>query len=317
MIYDVIIIDPPWPFRVYSKDTGHGRSAESHYTTMEWEDIFNLPILDLLKPDGVVFCWVTNSGLQECMDVILHGWELQFVNKAFTWRKLTVTGKEDFGMGFSTRQNTESIIQAKRPGGSPKWVNHSVRELQSFQSREHSVKPDEFRTLIKTLMGETNQNYSSPDYGKPLKYLEIFARPKQNDPTFKGWDVIGDGVDGQDIRVQLPNLLREKGIWKPDQTTRKRLNPTLTYGAVRALQLGRAFIVELQSDLPETKTALKNRLSVSLVLENSLLLNITKWLFPSLEQLSWLRPWKSERVRGWLQEKLDNIFTSIPMDKSA
>lgn len=307
--YDCIYLDPPWAFRVYSKDTGHGRSAESHYTTMEWEDIFNLPIIDLLKPDGVVFCWVTNAGTEECNDAIRFGWELQIVNKGFTWRKLTKNGLEAFGMGYSTRQNTETLMQYKRPGSSPYYASHSVRELQSFPIGEHSAKPPEFRTLIRTLMGEKDR------YGNQRSFLEIFARPDKNDLTFKGWDVMGDGVDGQDIRVQLPNLLREKGIWTPDQVTRKRLNPTLTYGSVRALQLGRAFIVELQSDLPETKTALKNRLSVSLVLGNNLLLNIIKWLYPSLEQLSWLQPWKSKQVRGWLQEKLDNIFTSIPMDK--
>ena len=36
--YGVIYADPPWQYKVYSKK-GMGRSAESHYPTMNIEDI--------------------------------------------------------------------------------------------------------------------------------------------------------------------------------------------------------------------------------------------------------------------------------------
>lgn len=32
--YKIIYADPPWSYKVWSKDTGLGRSAESHYCTM-------------------------------------------------------------------------------------------------------------------------------------------------------------------------------------------------------------------------------------------------------------------------------------------
>ena len=47
MKYDVILADPPWSFEVWNKDTGNGRSAESHYNTMSLEDICALPISKL------------------------------------------------------------------------------------------------------------------------------------------------------------------------------------------------------------------------------------------------------------------------------
>ena len=43
--YSVILADPPWHYRVYSKK-GMGRSAESHYPTMDIEDIKALPVAD-------------------------------------------------------------------------------------------------------------------------------------------------------------------------------------------------------------------------------------------------------------------------------
>ena len=57
MLYDVILADPPWQFRVWNKDTGQGRSAESHYPTMTLEDIcaLNIPSAD----NAVLFLWVT------------------------------------------------------------------------------------------------------------------------------------------------------------------------------------------------------------------------------------------------------------------
>ena len=40
--YQIIYADPPWQYKVWSKK-GNGRSAESHYKTMNIEDIINNP----------------------------------------------------------------------------------------------------------------------------------------------------------------------------------------------------------------------------------------------------------------------------------
>lgn len=33
--YNIIYADPPWRFQVWSRDTGLGRSAETHYETIK------------------------------------------------------------------------------------------------------------------------------------------------------------------------------------------------------------------------------------------------------------------------------------------
>ena len=51
--YSIIYADPPWRYKVYSKK-GLGRSAESHYPTMELEDIRALPVGTLAADDCVL-----------------------------------------------------------------------------------------------------------------------------------------------------------------------------------------------------------------------------------------------------------------------
>lgn len=66
--YSVILADPPWQYKVYSKK-GLGRSAESHYPTMNIEDIKALPVADIAEKDCALFLWVTFPCLLEGFDV--------------------------------------------------------------------------------------------------------------------------------------------------------------------------------------------------------------------------------------------------------
>lgn len=55
--YSIIYAGPPWRYKVYSKK-GLGRSAESHYPTMELEDIRALPVGTLAADDCVLFLYM-------------------------------------------------------------------------------------------------------------------------------------------------------------------------------------------------------------------------------------------------------------------
>lgn len=56
--YKVIYADPPWQYKVYSPK-GEGRSAETHYHTMNIHDIRSLPVTDIAADDCILFLWVT------------------------------------------------------------------------------------------------------------------------------------------------------------------------------------------------------------------------------------------------------------------
>ena len=54
----VIYADPPWAYKVWSKK-GAGRSAESHYPTMDIASIKALPVGELADKDCALFLWIT------------------------------------------------------------------------------------------------------------------------------------------------------------------------------------------------------------------------------------------------------------------
>ena len=62
MKYDVILADPPWRFRAWSKK-GDSRSAEHHYSTMRIEDICALAVGDLAAPNCALFLWAVSPSL--------------------------------------------------------------------------------------------------------------------------------------------------------------------------------------------------------------------------------------------------------------
>ena len=57
--YGVILADPPWRFKVYSRETGMDRAADNHYLTQETADIFVLDVRSIAAPDCVLFLWAT------------------------------------------------------------------------------------------------------------------------------------------------------------------------------------------------------------------------------------------------------------------
>ena len=79
--YGVILADPPWHYKVYSKK-GAGRSAESHYPTMNTEDIKALPVSDIADKDCALFLWVTFPCLLEGLEVI-KAWGFAYKTVAF------------------------------------------------------------------------------------------------------------------------------------------------------------------------------------------------------------------------------------------
>ena len=172
--YSVILADPPWQYKVYSKK-GLGRSAESHYPTMNIEDIKALPVADIAEKDCALFLWVTFPCLLEGFEVI-RAWGFTYKTVAFVWVKQNKKSDSLFwGMGYWTRSNVELCILATK--GSPKRVDAGVHQVVVSHIEEHSRKPGEVHERIRRLMGDVPK-------------IELFARRKA-----EGFDVWGSEVD--------------------------------------------------------------------------------------------------------------------------
>ena len=151
--YKVIYADPPWAYKVWSKK-GAGRSAESHYPTMDIAAIKALPVGELADKDCALFLWITFPMLREAWGV-MDAWGFTFKTVAFVWIKQCRKSEGLFtGMGYWTRANAEICLLATR--GRPKRA--------------------EARRRIEALMGDVPR-------------IELFARASP-----PGWDVWGNEV---------------------------------------------------------------------------------------------------------------------------
>lgn len=97
--YKVIYADPPWAYKVWSKK-GAGRSAESHYPTMDIAAIKALPVGELADKDCALFLWITFPMLREAWGV-MDAWGFTFKTVAFVWIKQCRKSEGLFtGMGY-------------------------------------------------------------------------------------------------------------------------------------------------------------------------------------------------------------------------
>lgn len=182
--YATLYLDPPWRFNVRS-DKGTGRSADRHYPTMTLADIEKMPVGDLAAKDCHLWLWITGPMLAIGAHLpLLKAWGFKPSSMGFVWMKTnspkTVEQAQSWdeiffmGQGFTTRQNAEYCILARR--GSPPRQVRTMRQLVIAPRREHSRKPDEMYAKLEA-------------YGRG-PFLEMFSRT-----TAPGWDVWGKDRD--------------------------------------------------------------------------------------------------------------------------
>ena len=182
MKFDIILADPPWRFEAWDEDTGNGRSAESHYSTMSVEDICALQIP--AAHHSILFIWAVWPMLPDALTVI-ESWGFEYKTIGWTWVKANPLGMGFFtGMGYYTRANTEPCLLATR-GKTLPVARHDIQALIYSPVRNHSQKPDEQYPKIEKLYPGRN-------------YLEMFARQKGR----PGWSYWGNEIES-DIEIGM------------------------------------------------------------------------------------------------------------------
>jgi N6-adenosine-specific RNA methylase IME4 len=182
--YDLADIDPPWPNQNRSPK-GETKSSVAQYGRMSWEEIYGLPVADLLARNALVRLWATWPLLLHGGDVKRHykghdasiskigacfkHWGLRYVTGG-AWRKLTVHGKVAFPNGYRVRPSCEPFLLAVK--GSPKTANN-LRNIFDGLAREHSRKPDEGVEWLERLKPDAQRK------------VELFSR--QNRPGWDSW----------------------------------------------------------------------------------------------------------------------------------
>jgi N6-adenosine-specific RNA methylase IME4 len=175
----VICADPPWSFDVYS-GKGKQRSAERYFDTMALDEIGALPVAPLAAKDCALFLWGLWPQQEAALEVV-RAWGFEPKTAAFVWVKTTANAEVirpdgnglHWGMGYSTRSNTEFCLLATK--GSPLRLSEDVHQVIIAPVVQHSKKPEEFARRIERL-------YPGP-------YLELFARCER-----KGWLTWGNEI---------------------------------------------------------------------------------------------------------------------------
>lgn len=142
--YDVVALDPPWPFELYS-EAGAEKSASAQYRTMSLDDIKALRVGDLCRGDCLVLMWATESLRPQAHDVFTS-WGVVY-KTSLVWRKVTVNGKVRMGTGYRARSMHEPILLGTI--GNPK--HKAFPSLFDGIAREHSRKPETFYDLVEKL----------------------------------------------------------------------------------------------------------------------------------------------------------------------
>jgi len=167
-LFDVISVDPPWPYEGESKNITSfdsvGRRVANPYPEMNIEQIkkIDLPLMN----DGVILLWTTHRFLPDAFE-ILKEWDLDY-------KATLVWNKEKIGMGAWFRMQCEFCLVGVK--GKPYWNNTTFRDILNEPRREHSRKPDSFFEMIEKIT-----------LGRRLEY---FSREKRN-----GWEVFGNDIN--------------------------------------------------------------------------------------------------------------------------
>lgn len=173
-MYDVIVIDPPWPIQKVKRRV-RPNQKEMDYSMMSIDDIKSLNVANLANDNCMVFMWQIDKFLYESKE-ILEEWGFKY--------HLTLAWDKGNGMslaGFNRR--TEYVVVGYKGKLEMYPKRKTVKTSFSAKSTGHSVKPDLFYEMLEVIPG---------------KKVDVFARKQR-----EGWDVLGNEIDGQDIRSVL------------------------------------------------------------------------------------------------------------------
>ncbi len=163
-----ILADCPW-CKNQATSGGYG-GALGHYPLMDLSRIKAMPIADLAAENAHLYLWVTNSNIDEGLEV-MAAWGFRYITM-FHWIK------PKMGVGNYFRNASETCLFGVR-GKLPPKCRTQINWFIGYPT-EHSEKPREFASIVERI--------------SPGPYLELFCRkrPASNEK----WYCWGNETEG-------------------------------------------------------------------------------------------------------------------------
>ena len=170
--FGTILADPPWRFSNRTGKMAPEHRRLSRYSTMDLEDIMELPVPLIALPKSHLYLWVPNALILEGMEVMKR-WGFKYKTNLVWYKTRKDGGPDGRGVGFYFRNVTELVLFGVRGSLRTRAAGRRQVNIMSTRKREHSRKPDEQYKLIEACS-------SGP-------YLEMFARNHRS-----GWTQWGN-----------------------------------------------------------------------------------------------------------------------------
>lgn len=169
--YEVIYADPPWQIRGQLRDSRRGKSVADHYSVVPMRDLARLGVADIAADDCLLFLWVIQSELDQCMDVARQ-WGFSYTTVAYVWHK------QRQNLGYYTHPSIEiCLLWSKGRPTRLRRGSYIERQFVSTPRTKHSRKPAAVRQSIERLYPTCSR-------------IELFARD-----AHAGWAAWGDEVN--------------------------------------------------------------------------------------------------------------------------
>lgn len=171
--FGTVYADPPWRFTNRTGKMAPEHKRLRRYPTMALNEICELPVARIAKPQAHLYLWCPNALLAEGLEVMKR-WGFTYKTNII-WYKIRKDGGPDRrGVGFYFRNVTEVCLFGTRGTGiRTNQPGRTQPNIISSQKSFHSRKPSEMYEIIEACS-------NGP-------YIELFSRAER-----PGWTMWGN-----------------------------------------------------------------------------------------------------------------------------
>jgi N6-adenosine-specific RNA methylase IME4 len=162
--FGTVYADPPWRFTNRTGKMAPEHKRLHRYPTMSLQEICEMPVARIARPQSHIYLWVPNALIQEGLEV-LKRWGFEYKTNIIWYRR---------GVGFYFRNVTEVCLFGTRGKNiRTRQAGRTMPNIITTQKSFHSRKPCEMYKIIE-----------SCSYGP---YIELFSRSHR-----EGWTMWGN-----------------------------------------------------------------------------------------------------------------------------